>query len=470
MRYWNEKIEKMPRNELNKLINKKTRYTVRYAYEFSPFYHKLFDEIKIKPDDIKTPEDVLKKVPVITRREIVENQPPFADNFYMFSAPPGTGYTRPYTSGSTGLPKICRRTFDDWEMSREACARAYTAAGIDKDDIVLDILPFGINVSGLASLFGFYRTVGAEVITAGISDQPSQVELIKIHKPTVIFGMPCYVDRLSRKLELAGMNPKSLGIKKILLVGEASTEEKRNKIAEAYNAEVYDIYASDEGDLMAFQCTPNQSDGKTDVGLHVNEDLSLLYAVDLESKSFLCEGETGSDWLVTLVEPGRYKGMVLLGYSHGDRFAIQSEERCEVCCRTLKRITHPTREKDELRLGPVRIDLSEFEIAVNRPKVRKYLTGEWEVEKWFDENEKMYHVILPSSTIFTSKDVPPYVKEEIKSFLFRAHYPLYAVTRPGQEIATFDVKIVDEGNLEIYSKRGKSTSQRVIDKSKKIEN
>ncbi|MEM5861374.1 MAG: AMP-binding protein, partial [Candidatus Aenigmatarchaeota archaeon] len=381
------------------------------------------------------------------------------------SAPPGTGYTRPYTSGSTGLPKICRRTFDDWEMSREACARAYRAAGIGKNDIVLDILPFGINVSGLASLFGFYRTVGAEVITAGISDQPSHVDLIKTHKPTVIFGMPSYIDRLSRKLELAGINPKNVGVKKILLVGEASTEEKRNKIAESYNAEVYDIYASDEGDLMGFQCVPNTSQNKNDVGLHVNEDISLLYAIDLESKSFLKENEEGLDWLLTLVEPGMYKGMVLLGYHHGDTYSVISEEKCERCGRTLKRITHPRRIKtNEIKIGPVKIELSEFEICVNSPPMRKFLTGEWEIEKWYDETEKLYHLILRVDAKGKAKNVPKNLAEEIKSALFKAHYPLYAVTKPGQEIATFEVKIVDEGQLEIYSKPGKADSKRIIER------
>ena len=452
-KYWNKEIETMPRKKLERLINKKLRHTIRYAYEFSPFYHRLFDDLNLKPEDIKDQNELLKKLPIITRTHIIENQPPKTEDFLFFSAPIGLGYTRPYSSGSRGEPKICRRTFDDWDVSREACARAYVMAGIDEKDVVLNILPFGVNVSGLASLFGFYRTVGAEVITAGTATYPSKVDLIKVHKPTVLFGMPSYIDRLSRELELAGISPQNVGIKKILAVGEPCVEEKKKKFEETFNAEVYRIYASDEGDVMASEC-------KAHNGLHVREDYCLLHAIDIEDKEILSEGEEGADLLTTLVDNGKYHGMVLLNFHHGDKFKILSYEKCE-CGRTHKRISHPTREGDEVSIGPAKLPFSDIEAVINRPEYRKYLTGEYEIIKKFDEVERIYHVTIRMDVKGKVDDIPSTLKDKIKTEIYKINYPIYVVTQPGQ-IGTLEIQLTNEGELEVYKKTGKPSSRRLI--------
>lgn len=449
MKYWNEKIETMPRKELDKLIEKKLRYTVRYAYEFSPFYHRLFDEIKIKPSDIKNQKDLLRKLPVITKKDIIENQPPKTETFNFFSAPIGKRYTRPYTSGTKGQPKICSRTIDDWEYSREACARAYTAAGIGRGDVVLDCLPFGINVSGLASMYGFFNTVGAEVITAGLSEYPSKTELVRIHKPTVLFGSPSYIDRLSRILELDGLNTKSLNIRKVLVVGEASSDEKRERIGESFNAEVYDIYASDEGDLMAYEDGCNE-------GLHVNEDLIYLTAIDsIEDREPVTEGEVGLDLLTTFVDPGKYKGFVVINYHHGDKFAItEMESKCP-CGRTTKRISHPTRADDVIEFGQAKISLADIEPIIYNKDFSKYLTGEYELIKDFDVHERLHKLTLRVDVKGKVKDAPLYLKDRIKEEILKRNLAIALMSGTGG-VGIFEVEIVDEGGLEVYKQVGKS--------------
>jgi len=46
-------IETLPRKELEKLQNRRLRYTLRKAYETTLFWHKKFDSLGIKPEDIK---------------------------------------------------------------------------------------------------------------------------------------------------------------------------------------------------------------------------------------------------------------------------------------------------------------------------------------------------------------------------------------------------------------------------------
>ncbi|MEM5813534.1 MAG: AMP-binding protein [Candidatus Aenigmatarchaeota archaeon] len=417
----------------------------------------MFDKLGVKPEDIREPKDLLEKLPIITREDIINAQPPLSNSFKFFSAPPGYGFTRPYTSGTSGSPKITRRTFDDWDSSRERCARGYTMVGILPTDVVLDMLPFGINVSGLASLFGFYRTVGAEVITLGVSLYPKKTDIFSIHRPTVIFGMASYVDRLARELKLGGLDTEKLGIRTILVVGEPSTKEKRDRISEAFGgAKVYDWYASDEGDVMAVQCKPNIGSGnENDLGMHVNEDRILMFVINKKTRSEEAKGNVGIDVITTLLDEGEYSGMVLLNYSHGDQFAIISTDTCEYCGRCLKRISHPTRERDEILIGPAKLPLSDVEAAINSSESRKYLTGEYEIVYHFDEIDRLYKVTIRVDTLGSVEhNFKQRIANQIRDKIFAANYPISVVTQQSQ-IGELNIEVVDEGSLEVYKSPGK---------------
>lgn len=58
--FWNEKAECMSKEEKEELQLKRLQETVKIAYENVPFYTKRLDEAGIKPEDIKTLEDIEK--------------------------------------------------------------------------------------------------------------------------------------------------------------------------------------------------------------------------------------------------------------------------------------------------------------------------------------------------------------------------------------------------------------------------
>ena len=57
---FNSKIETLPRAKIKEIQLKQLKKTVTNVYENVPFYQKKFKELKLKPDDIKTLEDVRK--------------------------------------------------------------------------------------------------------------------------------------------------------------------------------------------------------------------------------------------------------------------------------------------------------------------------------------------------------------------------------------------------------------------------
>ena len=63
--YFREDIETLPRDELDALVDDRIRYTVKYAYENSPFYRKWFDKTGINYSDVRNHQD-LRELPIIS--------------------------------------------------------------------------------------------------------------------------------------------------------------------------------------------------------------------------------------------------------------------------------------------------------------------------------------------------------------------------------------------------------------------
>ena len=61
-----------PRERLLEHQNKKLREIIKYAYDNVPFYHEKFKRAQLKPDDIKTVDD-LSKLPIVRKDEIKQN-------------------------------------------------------------------------------------------------------------------------------------------------------------------------------------------------------------------------------------------------------------------------------------------------------------------------------------------------------------------------------------------------------------
>ncbi len=108
-KYWDPKIETMPRTELEELRNKKFRTMVHYLYDNSPFYHRKFDQLKLKPDAFRSTRDIAKG-PITIKEDFAISQtekPPFGD-FECISMDAWThnGFMIESTGGTTAKPRI----------------------------------------------------------------------------------------------------------------------------------------------------------------------------------------------------------------------------------------------------------------------------------------------------------------------------------------------------------------------------
>ena len=111
-------------SELERMQQKKLRAVIKHAYHNVPFYHRLFDSAGVKPDDIKTVDD-LSKIPIITKSQIQHaGSDIIARNVEISKC------TERTTSGSTGLPLKIIRCGEESSIGGATYSRLYKENGL----------------------------------------------------------------------------------------------------------------------------------------------------------------------------------------------------------------------------------------------------------------------------------------------------------------------------------------------------
>ena len=129
-KYWNEKIETMPPEELKRHQLKKLKEIAKHCYDNSSFYKKKFDKVGLKPENIRSLDD-LKKIPFTVKSDLKDNYP-----YGMVAAKPNDIVEIHASSGTTGNPIVGVYTKNDIDVWQEIMARAIYTAGGRQQDII----------------------------------------------------------------------------------------------------------------------------------------------------------------------------------------------------------------------------------------------------------------------------------------------------------------------------------------------
>ena len=126
---YNEEFETMPREALEAIQVRRLQAAAARVYNTVPFYRKRFDEVAVKPDDIRTLGD-LRKLPFTYKDDLRDNYP-----FGMFAVPMDSVVRIHASSGTTGKPTVVGYTARDVQTWAELMARTLMAAGASKNDV-----------------------------------------------------------------------------------------------------------------------------------------------------------------------------------------------------------------------------------------------------------------------------------------------------------------------------------------------
>ncbi len=328
---YDEEFETLPREALEAIQLKRLQRVVEKVYATVPFYKKAFDEKGVKPDDIRSLED-LQKLPFTMKQDLRDNYP-----FAMFATPMQNVVRIHASSGTTGKPTVVgytRRDIDTWS---ELMARTLAAAGTHKGDIVHNAYGYGLFTGGLGFHYGTER-LGASVIPVSGGNTKRQVLLMKDFGPTVLTCTPSYALRLAEVADDEGVDFKSLKFKVGVFGAEPWSENMRWEIEKKLGLDAVDIFGLSEiiGPGVAVECVEAKQ------GLHIFEDHFIPEVIDPETGQVLPYGEPGELVFTTLTK----EAFPLIRYRTRDLSTLYREP-CK-CGRTLVRMGRITGRSDDM--------------------------------------------------------------------------------------------------------------------------
>jgi Coenzyme F390 synthetase len=347
-KYWNQKIETMPRSDIQKLQLQKLKEQAKYCYENSSFYRKKFDAVGLKPEDIKTLSDIT-KIPFTVKNDLKECYP-----LGMVTTKPGEIVEIHASSGTTGNPIVGAYTKGDLEVWSELMARCMYTTGARPQDIFHVAYGYGLFTGGLGMHYGVQK-LGARVVPASGGNTERQIKLMKDLNATVLACTPSFAVYLAETMVKEGIDPrKDLKLKRGIFGAEPWSNKIRERIEAETGLEAYDIYGLTElcGPGVSIECEEHS-------GLHVWEDHFIVETIDPDTGEPVPAGEEGELVFTTLTK----KGMPMLRYRTRDISKLTTEV-CK-CGRTHTRMMRVTgRSDDMLIIRGVNVFPSQVEYAV----------------------------------------------------------------------------------------------------------
>ncbi|HWQ75280.1 MAG TPA: phenylacetate--CoA ligase [Syntrophomonas sp.] len=327
---FNPQMECMSRDELHELQSKRLRETVKLEYENVPLYRARMDAKGIKPEDIKTAED-LRYLPFTEKTDLRDQFP-----FGLLAAPKSQIVRIHGSSGTTGKPIVAGYTENDIDIWTEMVARAITAAGGGKDDIIQVAYGYGLFTGGLGAHQGASK-VGAMVVPMSSGNTQRQILMMKELGATMLCCTPSYATLLGETVREMGISPEELKLKSGCFGAEPWSEEMRVHLEELLGMDACDIYGLTEiaGPGVAFECLEK-------TGMHVNEDHVMVEIIDPITEAPLPYGQSGELVFSTISKTG----MPMLRYRTHDICRL-NDAPCQ-CGRTHARMDRITGRTDDM--------------------------------------------------------------------------------------------------------------------------
>ncbi len=328
---WNDEFETLPREALEALQLKRLQQTVERVYATVPFYRRKFDEAGVKPEDIKSLDD-LKRLPFTTKDDLRENYP-----FGMFAVPLKQVVRIHASSGTTGKPTVVGYTRRDIETWSELMARSLAAAGVTKEDIIQNAYGYGLFTGGLGVHYGAEK-IGATVIPISGGHSKRQIMIMRDFGATVLTCTPSYALHLAEVAEEMGVDPKEMNLKVGIFGAEPWTEEMRRQIEETWGIKAIDIYGLSEiiGPGVSIECEEAQK------GLHIFEDHFIPEIIDPDTGEPLPPGEYGELVITTITK----EAFPVIRYRTRDITRL-IKEPC-ICGRTMVRMDRVRGRTDDM--------------------------------------------------------------------------------------------------------------------------
>ena len=384
--------------QLRRLQQQKLRKIVNYAYHNVPFFKTRFDEAKVKPESIKTLDDV-KRIPFTVKNDLRDNYP-----LGLLAVPQSRLYCLHASSGTTGKPIVMAYTRGDLERWGRLTGRALDVAGVTRGDIVQNMYGYGLFTGGLGLHYGA-RAVGVNIIPTSTGNTKRQLMLLKDLRSTVVTCVPSYMIYLCEASRAGGYEPKRDFALRVGIFGaEPWSEEARKRIEDTFGLCAHDIYGMSElyGPGVGIECEEKN-------GLHVWGDEFLVETINPDTGDVLEPGKEG-ELVFTMLSR---EAMPLLRYRTRDLSRVFEEEcSCGRCHPRIQRIKG--RSDDMLIVGGVNVFPSQVEhVLMNIPP----LGDQYQIIVSHKELDRLAVKVETSSDRLSDRNLLKQIQDDLQAVL-----------------------------------------------------
>ncbi|CZE48244.1 phenylacetate--CoA ligase family protein [Campylobacter geochelonis] len=344
------KEETLSKDELRNVQNTRFAKMLERIYSNVEFYKAKFDQLGIKPQDIKSVEQLC-RLPFTTKKDLRAHYP-----FGLFATPQSEVVRIHSSSGTSGKPTVVGYTKEDMRIWCEVLARVFSMAGVGKDDVVHNAYGYGLFTGGLGVHYGA-ETVGAAVVPSSSGFTSRQLMLMRDFGATAITCTPSFVMHLADHAKAEGYDlKKDFKLKCGIFGAEPTSEALKKQIANVWGIKYHDIYGLSEiiGPGVAGGCGQSH-------GLHIFEDHFYPEIINPKTGIAVPDGENGELVVTTLTK----EAIPLLRYRTGDMTSIKTEI-CH-CGRTHRQIMPIIgRSDDMLIINGVNVFPSQIEHVLSK--------------------------------------------------------------------------------------------------------
>ena len=274
-------MECMDRESMKKLQLERLQKTVKTCYEKVPFYRKKFDKMGIKPEDIKSLDDIT-KLPFTTKYDLRDEYP------FGLNAVPMDQIVRVHaSSGTTGKPVVGTYTKNDIDNWAEGAARVLAVGDVGPGDVVQVSYGYGLFTGGLGAHDAAGK-LGAVQLPTSAGNSEKQIMLMKDFGSTALCCTPSYALHLCEVMEKMGIKKEDLKLRVGFFGAEPWTWGIRREIEEKMGSKASDIYGLTEmcGPGVGGECEYQD-------GTHIWEDMFYPEIINPETLEPVAPGEEG---------------------------------------------------------------------------------------------------------------------------------------------------------------------------------
>jgi phenylacetate-CoA ligase len=333
------------RDELEAIRVRRLRSLVHHVFDNVPYYRRLFRHAGLRPEDIRTVED-LRHVPISTREQL---RGAGSEGFARGVDRAAGMVAR--TSGSTGRPWSIFRTRGENRLRRALDFRSIRHAGVRRSDVIATVGPLRSPARPLAKL-GLYRTAHVSPLL-GVDEQ---IEALRRIRPSVLWIYPSSLRALVRR---AGSLHAIVEPRMLITSAEPFDDLLRRRVVAERPIETRNFYGAVEAGRIAWECAAGD-------GLHVNADCVVVELAE--------EDEVAGSGRPVVITNLFARAMPILRYRLGDRCELMDGHRCS-CGAALPVMRPPTGRDWDLIQLPSGKPVSPFGVTaylVRLPELLQY--------------------------------------------------------------------------------------------------